>query len=258
MIDHSALPLVDVASATAPSILTVSSSVRSCEGGARCGDVLRTLPLRSGHTAIIVVDIAGNGAGRAPLSSAISDEIATALSHGESPASALDKADQLLRTIDDEAPYAVAFVAVLHPTLRTVVYASAGHDVAFTLADDGRVRHLMPTAPMLGIPLANHACDAVFVLDARETLIIATDGISDSRPAGSDQFFGAIGTARAVTRSLSEGGDPAQAVLEAARAHEGGRQTDDVAVLIARLGSWPAYQKRRSSVRSAKTSIVYA
>jgi serine phosphatase RsbU (regulator of sigma subunit) len=258
MIDHSALKLIDVASATAPSILTVSSSVRSCEGGARCGDVVRTLPLRSGHTAIIVIDIAGHGAGRAPLSSAIADEITTALSHGDSPASALDKADQRLRTIDDETPYAVAFVAVLHPILRTVVYASAGHDVAFTLGDDGRVRYLMPTAPMLGIPLANHACDAVFVIDTTQTLVIATDGISDSRPAGTDQLFGAIGTVRALTRSLREGCDLAQAVLEAARAHEGGRPADDVAVVIARLGSWPAYQLRRSPVRVAKTSHVYA
>jgi serine phosphatase RsbU (regulator of sigma subunit) len=116
----------------------------------------------------------------------------------------------------------------------------------------------MQTAPMLGIPLANNACDAVFVLGPTETLVIATDGISDSWPAGSDQLFGAIGTVRAVTRSLREGCDPAQAVLEEARAYEGGRQADDVAVLIARLGSWPAYQLRRSPVRPAKTSRVYA
>jgi serine phosphatase RsbU (regulator of sigma subunit) len=244
MIDHSALPLVDGASATAPSILTISSSVRSCEGGARCGDVVRTLPLRSGRTAIIVIDIAGHGADRAPLSSAIADEIATALSHDESPASALARADQLLRTVDDESPYAVAFVALLHPVLRTVVYASAGHDVAFTLADDGRVRNLMQTAPMLGIPLANNACDAVFTLDATETLVVVTDGISDSHRAGSGDFFGASRTAFAVTRSRIDGTDPSQAILEAALIHEGGVQADDDAALVARLQPPPQGSSR--------------
>jgi hypothetical protein len=258
MIDYSVPPLADGTPATVQPTLMVSSSVRSCDGSARCGDLAVALPLISGRTAIILIDIAGHGAGRASLASVIADEIVTALIHDASPASALDRANQLLRTVDDESPYAVAFVALLHPVLRTVVYASAGHDVAFTLADDGRVRHLMQTAPMLGIPLANNACDAVFVLGPTETLVIATDGISDSRPAGSDQLFGAIGTVRAVTRSLREGCDPAQAVLEAARAHKGGRQADDVAVLIARLGSWPAYQLRRSPVRVAKTSHVYA
>ena len=257
MIEHSALPLVDVASATASSILTVSSSVRSCEGGARCGDVVRTLPLRSGRTAIIVIDVAGHGPGRASLSSAIADKIATALSHDESPASALARADQLLRTVDDESPYAVAFVALLHPVLRTVVYASAGHDVAFTLADDGRPRHLMPTAPMLGIPLANHACDAVFILDPTETLVIVTDGISHSHLVGSDDFFGTFRTARVVARSLHGGNDPARAVLTAARAHEGGHQADDVGVVVAcfrrRLSRVANRQHRTPSIRSAGT-----
>ena len=235
MIDHFVPPLVDGTLAIAEATLLVSSSVRSCDGGSRCGDLTVTLPLSSGHTAIIVLDIAGHGASRASLSSVIADEIISALIQDESPALALDRADQLLRAVDDETPYAIAFVALVHPTLRTVVYASAGHDVAFTLGDDGSIRHLAPTAPMLGIPLANHACNAVFVLDATATLVIVTDGISDSHLAGSQDFFGATRTALAVTRSRIEGTDPSQAILEAARAHEGGVQADDDAALVVRL-----------------------
>ena len=234
MIDYSVPPPVDGTPATGQPTLMVSSSVRSCDGGTRCGDLAVALPLSSGRTALIVIDIAGHGADRASLSSAIADEIVTALIHEESPASALDRADQLLRTVDDETPYAVAFVALVHPALGTVVYASAGHDVAFTLGDDGSIRHLMPTAPMLGIPLAYNACDAVFTLDPTETLVIVTDGISDSRLAGSHDFFGATRTALAVTRSRIDGTDPSQAILEAARAHEGGVQADDDAALVVR------------------------
>jgi serine phosphatase RsbU (regulator of sigma subunit) len=235
VVSYSVPPLVDGIPATARPTLMVSSSVRSCDGGTRCGDLAVALPLSSGRTAIILIDITGHGAGRAALSSALTDEIVTALVHDESPSAALDRADQLLRTVDDETPYAVAFAALVHPVLRTVVYASAGHDVAFTLADDGSIRHLMPTAPMLGIPLANHACDAAFTLDATETLVIVTDGISDSHRAGSDDFFGATRTALAVTRSHINDTDPSKAILEAARAHEGGVQFDDAAALVVRL-----------------------
>jgi phosphoserine phosphatase RsbU/P len=253
MIDRSALPLVEGIPAMCGSTCTVSSSVRGCGGGELGGDAAFVLPLDSGRTGIVVIDVAGHGAARAPLSSAIADEITAGLRCDGSPAAALGRADAFLRTIDDESPYAVAFVAVVHPSLRTVVYASAGHDVAFALADDGRIRDLPPTAPMLGIPIANHACEAIFVLDPTETLVVATDGISDSRPAGSDDFFGAIGTAHAVTRSLRAGTDPAQGVFEAACAHGGGDQADDVAVIVARLLPW---RPRRSADRQFRPRSI--
>jgi hypothetical protein len=248
MIDQS-VP-VDGIRATAQVGLTASSFVRSCDGGARCGDLAFALPLASDRTAVIVIDIAGHGAGRAALSSAIAKKIVASLIHDPSPASALDRADQFLRTVADETPYAVAFVALVHPVLRTVVYASAGHDVAFTLADDGRIRQLMPTAPMLGIPLANHACDAVFRLGATEALVIVTDGVSDSHRAGSNDFFGTGRTALAVTRSRIDGTDPSRAILAAARAHEGGVQADDDAAIV--VGMQPSNQGRKASKRTVR------
>lgn len=220
----------------APSIVRTWHVVRAAHAhNGPCGDLAVTLPLRSGHTAIVVIDVAGHGATRAGMSSAIADAITAALLRDASPAVALGCADERLRTFDDESPYAVAFVALVHPVLRTVVYASAGHDVAFRRADDGRLRHIVPTAPMLGIPLAINSCDAVFVIDPTETLVVATDGASDSRPVGSNRFFGAEGTARAVAGSMRDGDDPARAVLEAACAHAGGHQPDDVAVVVVRI-----------------------
>jgi sigma-B regulation protein RsbU (phosphoserine phosphatase) len=235
MIDRSALPVVEGMSATFGSTLIQSSAIRSCDGSERCGDVAFVVPLETGRTGIVVIDVAGHGAARAPIAWTLAAEISASLQVDGSPAAALGQADERLCAVDDESPYAVAFVAVVHPVSRTVVYASAGFDAAFALADNGRIRHLPPTATMLGISLAKHACDAVFTLSPNETLVIATDGISDSRPAGSHDFFGATGTALAVLRSRIAGTDPALAVLEAARAHEGAVQADDDAVLVVRL-----------------------
>jgi serine phosphatase RsbU (regulator of sigma subunit) len=238
--------------APAPSIIRTWHVVRSAYAhGGRCGDVAFALLLSSGCTAIVVIDVAGHGAARAPLSSAIADAITAALLSDASPGAALGCADERLRTFDDESPYAVAFVALVHPALRTVVYASAGHDVAFALADDGRVRQLAPTVPMLGIPVAVRVRDGAFALGATETLVIVTDGVADSRPAGSNHFFGAERTARAVARSLRAGGDPARAVLDAACAHAHGRQADDIAIAVTRVErlwtTWPVPLSRTAS-----------
>ena len=233
MNDFSALP---VPYGLAASLSLISSSViRSFDGGERCGDVALVLPLPAGRTALVVVDVAGHGAARAPIAAGLVAEITASLVLDRSPSVALARADEHLCACADESPYAVAFVALVDTALRTVVYASAGLDLAFTLADDGRIRQLSPTAAMLGIALADRACDAAFTLGANETLVIATDGISDSRPAGSCDFFGAERTAYAIARSRREGRNPALAVLEAALAHEGGTQADDDAVIVARV-----------------------
>ena len=246
-------PLSQGIPAYKPCTLTVSSTVRSFEGGVACGDVVFALPLDTDRTALVVIDIAGHGAARAPLSSVLADTIAVALRRGASPSGALAAADERLRTFDDASPYAVGFIAIVHPALRTVVYASAGHDVAFTLAEDGRTRPLLPTAPMLGIPLPNCACDALFELEPNEMLVIATDGVGDSRPSGSDDFFGSAGVARALAHSRRTGDHPARAVLEAAFAHAGGRQTDDAAVMVARV---PAPQRTSRSTSSLTRAVL--
>jgi serine phosphatase RsbU (regulator of sigma subunit) len=243
--------------------VAVSSALRSYDGGERCGDAILVFGLHSGRQAIVVLDVAGHGRARSPLSSAVAEAICTSLRSDGSPAAALESADARLRTLDDDLPYAVAFAAVIHPVTRTVVYASAGHDVAFTLADDGRVRDLAPTAPMLGIPLPYRACDATFMLAPGETLVVVTDGISDSRPAGSNRFFGVAGTAFAIARALRRGDDPAHAVLAAAEFHRGAQLDDDAGAVAVRLppaltslkGSTDALDHHRHFVHSVALGL---
>jgi serine phosphatase RsbU (regulator of sigma subunit) len=193
------------------------------------------MPLGAGRTALIVIDVAAHGAARARLSSMVAKTIASALRHGGSPATAIRSADTRLRKSDEEYPYAVAFVALIDPLDQTVLYSSAGHACAFAVDDAGWIRDLAPTAPMLGIPFAAEVANALFILGPDETLVVATDGIAESRRATTLDFFGATGAARVVARSLRAGSDPALAMLEAARMHADGDQLDDVAVVVARI-----------------------
>jgi serine phosphatase RsbU (regulator of sigma subunit) len=200
-----------------------------------CGDRAFVMPLNAGRTAVVVIDVAAHGAARARLSSIVARAIASALRHGGSPATAIHSADARLRKSDEEYPYAVAFVGVIDPLAQTLLYSSAGHACAFAVDGAGWIRDLAPTTSMLGIPLASDVTNALFILDLDETLVVATDGIADSRRARTVDFFGATGAARVVAHSLRLGTDPALAILDAARVHAGGDQLDDVAVVIARF-----------------------
>jgi serine phosphatase RsbU (regulator of sigma subunit) len=200
-----------------------------------CGDQTMLLPFSAGRIALVVIDVTGHGPARARLCVLVADAITTSLRYNSSPANALVAADAQLRESGDEHPYAVAFVAVADPRNGLVRYASAGHDCAFVLDDRGGLRHLAQTAPMLGIPLALQAYDAFLRLGADETLVIATDGIAESRPPGTVDFFAADGTARAVRRSLQNGSDPARATLDAACNHACGTQINDAAIVVANI-----------------------
>jgi serine phosphatase RsbU (regulator of sigma subunit) len=218
----------------------------------RCGDIVESLRLGSGRTALIVVDATGHGSAPAPLSSAIADTINAALRRGKTPGEALRWADRRVRKFASDLPYAVAFVALVDAA-RSAVYASAGHDLAFALHDDGRNERLAPTAPMLGVAREFRAFEARIALDPIETLVIATDGIGESRPAGSRDFFGASRVAQVVRQALRDGCDPARALLDAAYAYGGGRQSDDMGAVVARV-RWDPPPKSAGTIAAAGTA----
>jgi sigma-B regulation protein RsbU (phosphoserine phosphatase) len=209
----------------------ISRSAEACGGPS--GDRIFSLPLRSGRTAVVSLDIAGHGSSRATLSLAVARTIIASLTRDPSPAVALGYADRYLRTSGDTLPYAVAFIALLHTQHRSVLYASAGHDCAFILDSCGHARPLATTTPMLGVPLTVNPIDVICELSPADLLVIATDGISDSRPAGSRSFFGADGAARAIVSAWQSEFDPAAAAFAAALAHAEGRLSDDASVLVA-------------------------
>jgi Stage II sporulation protein E (SpoIIE) len=116
---------------------------------------------------------------------------------------------------------------------------------------DGQVRPLHQTAPMLGVPFQVRPCDALHALAPSETLVVVTDGVSDSRPSDTMNFFGADRTARVVARSLDRGDNPAQSVFAAACAYAGDRQADDIGILIALIRDGHAGVAGRGTIKES-------
>lgn len=197
-----------------------------------CGDVAIVVPLADSRIAIVLVDVAGHGRSRALLASTVANAVLRRLIADGSPAAALAAGDAALRVFPDDLPYAVAFAALLNSTTGVAVYASAGHDLAFTLDGDGSVYALPPTAPMLGIPLAMNPCEALARLSQHGSLVIASDGVGESRSEGDYDFFGRERAAEAVLQALRIGDDPARGLIAAARRFAGERLCDDAAAIV--------------------------
>jgi serine phosphatase RsbU (regulator of sigma subunit) len=217
-----------------PAVLHTAAVVRCQQRQGRCGDVAATFRLPSGNHALIVIDAAGHGEARAQLADIIAEVMIATLTCEESPGQAVFLAHEWLATSREALPYAVAFAAIVHPLSGTVLYACAGLEIAFVIGANGRARRLVPTSPMLGIPIRTEPCEAALTLRLADSLVVTTDGVGDSRRIGSTNFFGMSGAIRAAARTNGSPRRCAEAILNAALDHAAGVVVDDAAVAIVR------------------------
>ena len=141
-----------------PPSFRVWGTVRGCDGGALCGDVVATRELSAERLAILVADALGSGMARARTSAALGAHVVALLALDLSPAYALRVADRELREggwHDELPPLASIFAAIVDGPSRRLRYASAAHETALVVGARGEHRHLVPSGPVAGL-----FCDA--------------------------------------------------------------------------------------------------
>jgi PAS domain S-box-containing protein len=140
------------------------------------GDWYDVLVVADGRIVISVGDVAGSGLNAAILMSNIRQVIRGAATVSADPMLVLDVADRTLRSEHDDR-MATAFVGVLDPSNRTMVYASAGHLPALVRAPDGTISEL--NAP--GLPLGYRGMavseSRTTILPEGSRLLLYTDGL---------------------------------------------------------------------------------
>jgi stage II sporulation SpoE-like protein len=163
---------------------TVWDCVHGSDGGTRCGDVVATAVLPKARLALVVVDLIGRGTHRARRAGAVGAHLLALLSLGVSPAAAVRFADADLQRggwEDDVPPLATVFAGIADASNGTLTYASAAHDTALLLGRDGTHRHLAFTGPVAGLFEAPVFAQAEARFSTGDTLVVVTDGISDSQ-----------------------------------------------------------------------------
>jgi phosphoserine phosphatase RsbU/P len=224
-----------------PNLQIAASYETSTDAG---GDLYDLLPLCSrgsvpGITpwAIFIGDASGHGP-----SAAVVIAIVQALLHAHPPGTTSPAA--LLKHLNDhlcerliESSFVTAFLAVFDPSCNRLHYASAGHPPPLLIHPPSpRPRRLCPaTNYPLGIEAHQSFQDECILLHPSDTLLLYTDGITESRNPRGD-FFGAEALESALHPCAETPAQLIANVRKSLAAHENGRPlTDDQTIVAIRV-----------------------
>jgi serine phosphatase RsbU (regulator of sigma subunit) len=211
-------------------------SSNGADGGAASGDFVECIALDAHRCAVIVGDIAGRGSDASGAADRLRIYVKSLVVGGHEPEFTLAACDEFFarRLGSARNPFATLFVALIDRALRTMSFASAGHETAILFGSGKKHTHLSPTGPILGI---GTGATTLFVqrrlsFKPGGLFVAVTDGITDARPAKRyGSFFGSNGVVEAVADARASGVDPAEAVRRAAAAHADGALNDDASVI---------------------------
>ncbi|MFC1400884.1 MULTISPECIES: SpoIIE family protein phosphatase [Streptacidiphilus] len=199
------------------------------------GDWFDVIPLPAGRVALVVGDVMGHGLRAAATMGRLRTAVRTLAGLDLPPATLLqhvhDLADDLAQG-PEEALIATCVYAVYDPASRRLVLAKAGHTPPLLIPAGEPAQVLdLPSGTPLGVGGVPFASVELTVAEGT-LLVLYTDGLVESRTEDID-----VGTARLSTvlegphASVEELCDRVVGTLQR------GQEPDDVALLLARLGS---------------------
>jgi sigma-B regulation protein RsbU (phosphoserine phosphatase) len=195
------------------------------------GDWYDLFPLPSGHTGIVIGDVAGHGLHAAVVMGRIRSALRAYALETTDPADVLSRLDRKVQLFEPDAMATVAY-AVLDPEGSTMHVSSAGH-LPLLLAERGKPTQTLDVPPDLPVGAYRNAPRRSTPVEfgARACLFLYTDGLVErpDRPiiSGIDLLVASLSCASADTMCAT-----AMATMLSDRA-----ATDDVAVLAVRRTS---------------------
>jgi serine phosphatase RsbU (regulator of sigma subunit) len=225
---HQAVPAIDLGVA-----------YRSAtEGTFVGGDVFDVHRLQDGRALLMVADVSGKGVGAAVETAFVKYAIRALARTTKSPAEIVRQVNQMYAQDGDRwgtGSFIVLFVAILDFEAGEMNFASAGHGSAY-MRRGSAVQTLAVTGPALGIVDDSPYGEERLALQAGDTLLVVTDGLTESRDRS-----GALLTEEGVAAWFSEASESASAqktvdaLLERAFERSSGHIADDLAVVCARV-----------------------
>jgi PAS domain S-box-containing protein len=230
------------------------------------GDWFDVIPLAGGRIAFVVGDVMGHGLRAAATMGRLRTAVRTLAGLDMAP-------DELLRRVNDlgddlasqaEGWMATAVYAVYDPSTRRCAIARAGHPPPVLVENRGDPRGCearlveLPSGVPLGVGGVRFETVEMDIEDGA-ILVLFTDGLVESRV----RDIG-VGLDR-LRRTLSRGaGSLEDACDDLLASMEPGREPDDVALLMARLGGLPAGSTARwtfpaeaGAVRRARRRVAH-
>jgi PAS domain S-box-containing protein len=209
------------------------------------GDWFDVVPLPDGRTALVVGDVMGHGLRAAATMGRLRTAVRTLAGLGMPPHTLLqhvhDLADDLAQG-PDEALIATCVYAVYDPLTQRLTVAKAGHTAPVLAVPGEPVRLLdLPSGTPLGVGGVPFESIELTVPEGT-LLLLYTDGLVESRTADID-----VGTQRLIdvfSHPFDSIEDACERIVDTL---ERGQEPDDVALLLARLGTAEPSPSARSA-----------
>lgn len=144
------------------------------------GDFYDAIELANGRLALLVADVSDKGAHAALYMAMVSSLIRTYARLIDSPAELLTAVNRHLVKHDKSAMFVTTFYGVLALDTGLMTYASAGHDPQMIRRRADLVELMMPTGPLLGLFDDLQIKEKTVALEAGNTLLLYTDGVTDA------------------------------------------------------------------------------
>ncbi|WP_433401471.1 PP2C family protein-serine/threonine phosphatase [Streptomyces sp. CA-146814] len=198
------------------------------------GDFYDAVPRPDGSLALLIGDVCGRGAEAAALTGLARHTLRTLLEEGTDPGTALSRLNRALRQ-ERASRFLTAVVATLTPQpdgTALLSTCSAGHPPPLVLRGDGTVSEVLSGGLLLGV-LDDVSYDSHEErLAAGDTLVLFTDGLTESREAGG-AFFESVLPGRLAALRGSDAAHIAESLARQAKVFRDSGQ-DDIALLVAR------------------------
>jgi len=198
------------------------------------GDYYDVLRLDDRRVVFAIADISGKGISAAILMSSLQSACRTLAESQLSPAEVCSRLNGYLHRITDNARFATFFYGEWSPPERQLRYVNAGHPRPIVSGCVGS-QQLLEAGPPLGLfPDWKYRVDEV-TLQPGDLLALYSDGITEAGVQGENEL-GEVRLAALITavrqKSLAE---IQQEILALARTWSGGKQEDDMTLLLVRV-----------------------
>ncbi len=196
-----------------PGVTIATSYLTSEQAG---GDYYDFFEMPDGKWGILVADVSGHGAGAATIMAMLHGILHSYEKMPLGPSSVIAHANERLVAAGMESSFVTAIFATYDPETRVMRYTSAGHPPAVVKdRRSGSVRFLDGAGVMpLGIMDLDEVPEAELVIEAGETVVFYTDGITEEFNA-SREMFGTDGLDRALRACSGQ----AECVVDTVHSH---------------------------------------
>src|SRR5579884_2101669 len=159
---------------------------------------------------VLLGDVTGRGVEAASMTSLVRHGARFLAKREDSPARILAQLDEELRS---QPGLSLCSAMCARLERGRVVMSSAGHPPALLIRDDGRIREIGGSGPLLGGWEGSTWEDRVLEVGADETVLMYTDGVTDTR--GEGERFGSARLRRLLTEHA--GASPMELLSELER-----------------------------------------